>query len=88
MTRSSWSSLRSRCGSCSPSTSSGDKTPIVIGSALKALEGDTSPMGEGAIMKLADALDSYIPTPKREIDKPFSDAGGGTCSPSQEEARW
>src|SRR6266702_776974 len=49
----------------------GDKTPIVIGSALKALEGDTSPMGEGAIMKLADALDSYIPTPKREIDKPF-----------------
>src|SRR3954465_11243354 len=49
----------------------GDKTPIVIGSALKALEGDTSPMGEGAIMKLAEALDSYIPTPKREIDKPF-----------------
>src|SRR5258708_29669754 len=49
----------------------GDKTPIVIGSALKALEGDTSPMGEGAILKLAEALDSYIPTPKREIDKPF-----------------
>src|SRR4030081_3374292 len=49
----------------------GDKTPIVIGSALIALEGDTSPMGEGAILKLADALDAYIPTPKREIDKPF-----------------
>src|SRR5213076_943852 len=41
----------------------GDKTPIVIGSALKALEGDTSPMGEGSILKLAEALDSYIPTP-------------------------
>jgi elongation factor Tu len=49
----------------------GDKTPIVIGSALKALEGDTSELGEKAIMKLAEALDSYIPTPKREIDKPF-----------------
>ena len=49
----------------------GDKTPIITGSALKALEGDTSEMGEGAIMKLADALDSFIPTPKREIDKPF-----------------
>jgi elongation factor Tu len=49
----------------------GDKTPIVIGSALKALEGDTGDLGEKAIMKLAEALDSYIPTPKREIDKPF-----------------
>jgi elongation factor Tu len=49
----------------------GDKTPIVIGSALKALEGDQSEMGEKAILKLAEALDSYIPTPKREIDKPF-----------------
>jgi elongation factor Tu len=49
----------------------GEKTPIVIGSALKALEGDTSDMGEGAIMKLADALDTYIPTPKRAIDGPF-----------------
>ncbi|MGH8821822.1 MAG: elongation factor Tu, partial [Rhodoferax sp.] len=49
----------------------GDKTPIVIGSALKALEGDKGDLGEGAIMKLADALDSYIPQPKREIDKPF-----------------
>src|SRR4026209_163629 len=49
----------------------GDKTPIVIGSALKALEGDASDLGEKAILKLAEALDSYIPTPKREIDKPF-----------------
>jgi elongation factor Tu len=49
----------------------GDDIPIVIGSALKALEGDTSDIGEAAIMKLADALDSYIPTPERAIDKPF-----------------
>jgi elongation factor Tu len=49
----------------------GDKTPIVIGSALKAMEGDTSDMGEGAILKLAEALDTYIPQPKRVIDKPF-----------------
>src|SRR5687767_11448810 len=49
----------------------GDDTPIVIGSALKAMEGDTSEMGEGAIMKLADALDSYIPQPKRALDGPF-----------------
>jgi elongation factor Tu len=49
----------------------GDTTPIVIGSALKAMEGDKSEMGEGAIMKLAEALDAYIPTPKRVIDKPF-----------------
>jgi elongation factor Tu len=49
----------------------GDTTPIVIGSALKAMEGDKGELGEGAIMKLADALDAYIPTPKRVIDKPF-----------------
>jgi elongation factor Tu len=49
----------------------GDTTPIVIGSALKAMEGDKGEMGEGAIMKLAEALDAYIPTPKRVIDKPF-----------------
>src|SRR6187431_963666 len=49
----------------------GDDTPIVVGSALKALEGDTSDMGEGAIMKLAEALDAYIPQPKRITDKPF-----------------
>src|SRR4026208_1082356 len=49
----------------------GDKTPIIIGSALKALEGDKTDMGEGAIFKLAEALDSYIPQPKRALDGPF-----------------
>ncbi|MCG3115598.1 MAG: elongation factor Tu [Candidatus Manganitrophus sp. SA1] len=49
----------------------GDDIPVVIGSALKALEGDKSEMGEQAILKLMDAVDSYIPTPTREIDKPF-----------------
>jgi len=49
----------------------GDTIPFVTGSALKALEGDKGPLGEGAILKLMEAVDSYIPTPKREIDKPF-----------------
>ena len=49
----------------------GDDTPIIIGSALKALEGDTGEMGEAAIVKLAEALDSYIPTPQRDVDKAF-----------------
>ena len=49
----------------------GDDTPIVIGSALKALEGDKGELGEQAILKLADALDSYIPQPKRALDGPF-----------------
>jgi elongation factor Tu len=49
----------------------GDDTPIVIGSALKALEGEDSDQGVGSILKLADALDSYIPEPKRAIDGPF-----------------
>ena len=49
----------------------GDDTPIVIGSALKALEGDQSDIGEPSIMKLAAALDSYIPEPERAIDQPF-----------------
>ncbi|MDP2827660.1 MAG: elongation factor Tu [Sulfuricellaceae bacterium] len=49
----------------------GKTTPIVIGSALKALEGDQGELGEPSIMKLADALDSYIPQPKRAIDGPF-----------------
>jgi elongation factor Tu len=66
----------------------GDKTPIIAGSALKALEGDPSEIGEGSIMKLMDALDSYIPTPERATDKPFlmpvedvfSIAGRGTVA--------
>ncbi len=49
----------------------GDDTPIVIGSALKALEGDTSEMGEGAILKLMDAVDSFVKEPVRDVDKPF-----------------
>src|SRR5678810_277615 len=49
----------------------GDDTPIVIGSALKALEGDTSELGEGSIMKLMEAVDSFIQEPVRAIDKPF-----------------
>ena len=49
----------------------GDDIPIIKGSALKAMEGDTGEMGEGAIMKLADALDSYIPLPKRALDGAF-----------------
>jgi elongation factor Tu len=49
----------------------GEKTPIIIGSALKALEGDKGELGEVAIFKLADALDTYIPEPKRALDGPF-----------------
>jgi len=49
----------------------GDKTPIVHGSAKMALEGDKGELGEGSIMKLAEALDSYIPTPERAIDGAF-----------------
>lgn len=49
----------------------GDDIPIVTGSALKALEGDTSDIGEGAIYKLVEAMDSYFPLPTREVDKPF-----------------
>ncbi|MBS0349693.1 MAG: elongation factor Tu [Proteobacteria bacterium] len=49
----------------------GDDTPIIVGSALKALEGDKSNIGEAAILKLLETLDTFIPDPKREIDKPF-----------------
>ncbi|MDP1557876.1 MAG: elongation factor Tu [Nitrosomonas sp.] len=49
----------------------GDDTPIIIGSALKALEGDQSEIGEPSIIKLAEALDSYIPQPERAIDGTF-----------------
>ena len=49
----------------------GDDPPIIIGSALKALEGDQSDIGVPSIIKLVDALDSYIPEPQRDIDKPF-----------------
>src|SRR5262245_61047206 len=64
----------------------GDKTPIIVGSALKALEGDTGELGEQSVMKLADALDSYIPTPERAtegaflmpVEDVFSISGRGT----------
>jgi elongation factor Tu len=49
----------------------GDTTPVIRGSALKALEGDKGPLGAEALMKLMDAVDSYIPQPQREIEKPF-----------------
>lgn len=49
----------------------GDKTPIVIGSALKALEGDKSDIGVTAVHKLVQAMDEYFPQPERQIDKPF-----------------
>jgi elongation factor Tu len=49
----------------------GDDTPIITGSALKALEGDKSDIGVPSIMKLVEALDTYIPEPVRVIDKPF-----------------
>jgi len=49
----------------------GDDTPIVIGSALKALEGDDSEIGKPSIVKLVETLDEYIPEPTRDIDQPF-----------------
>jgi elongation factor Tu len=49
----------------------GDDIPIVIGSALKALEGDKGDLGEPSVIKLIDAMDAYIPIPQREVDKPF-----------------
>ena len=49
----------------------GDDTPIITGSALKALEGDTSDLGAGSVIKLVAAMDEYIPTPERDTDKPF-----------------
>lgn len=49
----------------------GDDIPIVVGSALKALEGDAGAIGEESIVKLVEAMDNYFPIPKREIDKPF-----------------
>ena len=49
----------------------GDDTPIVVGSALKALEGDQSDIGAPAVQKLVETLDSYLPEPERAIDQPF-----------------
>ena len=49
----------------------GDDTPVILGSALKALEGDTSDIGVPSILKLVEALDTYIPLPKRDTEKTF-----------------
>src|SRR6266436_513916 len=49
----------------------GDDIPIIRGSALKALEGDAGELGAGSVQKLMDAVDNYIPEPKREVDRPF-----------------
>lgn len=49
----------------------GNDIPVVIGSALKALEGDTSDIGVPSVLKLLELIDSYLPTPKRAIEKPF-----------------
>ena len=49
----------------------GDDTPIITGSALKALEGDTSDIGTASILKLVEAMDAYIPEPERAVDQPF-----------------
>jgi elongation factor Tu len=49
----------------------GDDTPIIIGSALKALEGDTSEIGVDSVKKLVETLDTYVPEPERAIDQPF-----------------
>ena len=51
--------------------SSGDDTPIVQGSALKALEGDGSDIGVPSVIKLMQEVDAYIPTPERDVDKAF-----------------
>src|ERR1700745_1637783 len=55
----------------------GDKTPIIVGSALKALEGDKSEIGVPSVVKLVEEMDKYIPIPKREVDKPFLMPVGG-----------
>ena len=49
----------------------GDDIPVIVGSALKALEGDKGEYGEPSVLKLLDAIDEYIPEPQRDIDKPF-----------------
>lgn len=72
----------------------GDTIPFIRGSALKSLNGDTSDLGEPSIQKLVDALDTFIPEPAREIDKPFimpvegvfSIAGRGTVATGRIEA--
>jgi elongation factor Tu len=49
----------------------GDDVPVIIGSALRALEGDEGELGEPSVLELLEAIDTYIPEPTREVDKPF-----------------
>jgi elongation factor Tu len=49
----------------------GDEVPVVVGSALRALEGDEGELGEESIIRLLEAVDTYVPEPERDIDKPF-----------------
>jgi elongation factor Tu len=49
----------------------GDEVPVIIGSALRALEGDEGELGEASVLELMEALDTYVPEPTREVDKPF-----------------
>jgi elongation factor Tu len=49
----------------------GDDVPVIIGSALRALEGDEGELGEQSILELMEAVDTYVPEPQREVDKPF-----------------
>ena len=66
----------------------GDEIPVIVGSALKAMEGDESEMGMGSVDKLVEAVDTYIPTPARDVEKPlllavedvFSISGRGTVA--------
>ncbi len=58
----------------------GDDIPIVVGSALKALEGEASDLGETSVLKLMEAVDNYIPQPKRDVEKPFIISGRGTVA--------
>jgi translation elongation factor EF-Tu-like GTPase len=66
----------------------GDDTPIIKGSAKLALEGDKGELGEQAIMKLADALDSYIPTPGACRGRRLPDAGGRRVLHLRPRHRW
>ena len=70
-----WNWSRWKSASCwMPTTFPGDDTPIIIGSALKALEGDDERRlaCQSAIIKLVEALDSYIPEPERATDQPIT----------------
>src|SRR3712207_1252781 len=58
----------------------GDDVPVIIGSALRALEGDEGELGEQSILELMEAVDTYVPEPQREVDKPFLLAVEDVCT--------